>query len=84
MSLDEVDRKALEGKGPYYTEFYLRLLRWTENGLTNMGVTWGPEAHKLTEEERCKHLLEVWEAPATRVDPKDIDGDMKLTDLKEW
>lgn len=46
---------------------------WNERNVRRVHYSWGPEAHKLTGEERAQVMLDVEKAPRSRmVDTKDL------------
>lgn len=45
--------------------------------VTNFNVFWGPEAHKLTAEERAAEINKALDAPMTLIE--DLDGDLPTT-----
>jgi len=42
--------------------------QWKANGVLRQHTSWGPEAWKLTGEERARLLLDIEHAPKTRID----------------
>jgi len=47
--------------------------KWAESGVTRVHFDWGPEAHKLTGEERAAEILKI--DTAVRREVSSIDGD---------
>lgn len=47
---------------------------WESMGVTRQHTSWGPEAHKMTGEERAKVLLDAFSAQGTTLDFRDSTG----------